>query len=790
MASSAMSIEIDPSFRRAADASRKRRRHRRIRAIAGLSLCVVVLAIGGWIFILKDDNGEQTVGPALLGEGDTQTVMADGSDDVEGAQVAPRIRIPLTDVQGPPLLIEISESSHEDALIRLPGPEQGFMSARVGLPAPDRFTILKEEVVASQNRLQVVLPSSTADFALFQSRDEQNEVAPLRYSEAPRTAPVEAGTRVRIEETGSWGALIATDPDAPSNVSGNEAVYVETRIENITSVAVAVREERRLPLFKDEVVVLVSERALVDILSGTGIDQAIADTVASAFQDHFQLEAEMPGGSIVAVRFRFTAEGRQAIQISAYRPSEYVGTLALDGYSRYAPAADPWYQDRLLTRAGQLEHESGDAADARLIDVLYSVALSRGLPSSMVGELIVAMSRRYDLDRFAVPGDELTIVYATNPGSEGQGLRRIVYASLEGPSGSMPCYVLDLGGGRYGCFDPSAAPRQSGPGALLSSGLTTPVNGTKTSGFGPRHHPVYHQVRNHDGIDWAAPTGTPVVSALPGRIGYVGPGGGYGNVVYVDHADGVQTRYAHLDAFAEELALGQDVGAGDLIGYVGTTGVSTGPHLHFELHVDGTPIDPLTWRQTANGSNSASAAVEALVTQIIDVESAGIATAKNSRSSATGLGQFIDSTWLRMMADYRPDLHAEMTRQQLLDLRFDPVLSREMVRNLARENEAFLRARGHPVTPGTMYLAHFLGPTGAHRTLGADPAATALSVHGAQVVDANPHLRDMTVADLIAWADGKMAGIGTARPATRTAGVIPAEVRAFQAAVDEMLAGL
>ncbi|MFN3145148.1 MAG: peptidoglycan DD-metalloendopeptidase family protein [Paracoccaceae bacterium] len=780
-------MEVDPSFRRAAEASKKRRRQRRFRAIAGLSVGAVVLALSGWILFPGGGDGQNGAAPDLAVGETTERVPLVASEDAEGNEGGPRIRIPSTDVQGPPLLIEVDGSTREDVLRRLPGPEQGFSPARVGLPAPDRFTLLREEVVASQNRLQVVLPSSSADFALFGSLDEERETVPLRYSAAPRTVPVEAGTRVRVEEAGSWGDLIASDPDAPSDVSGNAAVYVQTRIENTTSVAVALREERRLPLFKDEVLVLASDRALADVLTGAGIGATAAERISTAFQDQFQLGTDIPDGSIVAVRFRFAIEGRQAAQISVYRPEGYVGSLALDGYSRYIPAADPWYEDRLLTRAGQMERETDDAADPRLIDAVYSVALSRGLPDGMVGQLIVALSRRYDLDRFAAPGDQLTILYATNPGSEGQGLRRIVYASLEGPSGSMPCYVLNLGGGKYGCFDPSAVSRRTGPGALLSPGLTTPVNGTKTSGFGPRHHPIFRQVRNHNGIDWAAPTGTPVVSALPGRIGYLGPGGGYGNVVYVDHADGVQTRYAHLDAFADGLAQGQDVGAGDLIGYVGSTGDSTGPHLHFELHVGGTPVDPLTWSQAENGSVTGNAAVEALVSQIIDVESAGVATAKNSRSSATGLGQFIDSTWLRMMADYRPDLYAEMTRPQLLELRFDPALSREMVRNLARENEAFLRARGHPVTPGTMYLAHFLGPTGAHRTLGADPAATALSVHGAQVVDANPHLRDMTVADLIAWADRKMAGTGTARSTTRTPGAIPAEVRAFQAAVDEML---
>jgi hypothetical protein len=153
-------------------------------------------------------------------------------------------------------------------------------------------------------------------------------------------------------------------------------------------------------------------------------------------------------------------------------------------------------------------------------------------------------------------------------------------------------------------------------------------------------------------------------------------------------------------------------------------------------------------------------AVEALVNQIIKVESAGVATAKNPRSSATGLGQFISSTWLRMIRTYRPDLYASMPRDQVLALRVDPELSRAMVVRLAQENEAFLRARGKPVRPGTLYLAHFLGPQGAVLALSSVPSDSVLSVMGEAVVTANPFLKHMSVADMIAWSDRKMRRSG------------------------------
>ena len=123
--------------------------------------------------------------------------------------------------------------------------------------------------------------------------------------------------------------------------------------------------------------------------------------------------------------------------------------------------------------------------------------------------------------------------------------------------------------------------------------------------------------------------------------------------------------------------------------------------------------------EAAAAAGSDGSAVELLVNRIIHVESGGNARAKNPLSSAAGLGQFIKSTWLRMMRTYRPELFKSMSEAEILELRYDPTISREMVANLARENEARLRAHGHSITAGRLYLAHFLGPEGAHQALAA-----------------------------------------------------------------------
>lgn len=146
-----------------------------------------------------------------------------------------------------------------------------------------------------------------------------------------------------------------------------------------------------------------------------------------------------------------------------------------------------------------------------------------------------------------------------------------------------------------------------------------------------------------------------------------------------------------------------------------------------------------------------------LIDSIIGAESGGDPNARNPNSSASGAGQFIDSTWLSTIRSARPDL-ADKPDADLLALKSDPQLSRQMTEAYANQNQAILSKNGLPVTPGTTYLAHFAGPGGAVKVLQADPNAPVGDVLGAAVVKANPFLAGMTVQGLQAWADKKMAG--------------------------------
>ena len=131
----------------------------------------------------------------------------------------------------------------------------------------------------------------------------------------------------------------------------------------------------------------------------------------------------------------------------------------------------------------------------------------------------------------------------------------------------------------------------TGPLPVGAGQFIWPVDGPVVSGFGMRTHPIFGDTRMHSGIDIAAPQGAPVVAAGAGEVIYVGVMSGYGNVVIIDHGGGLATTYNHLSSFAT--MTGQRVSAGTLIAAVGCTGYCTGPHLHFEVRINGTPVDPM-----------------------------------------------------------------------------------------------------------------------------------------------------------------------------------------------------
>ncbi|MEL6915907.1 MAG: M23 family metallopeptidase [Pseudomonadota bacterium] len=771
-----MAIEVDPRFKGSGRKYRKRRRTRLLRRVGigagglGLLGLVAVLVFGpGGGDRAGDGYGEED-GDTLVQSEDTSRSQI----DLIAASEA------FLDIRGAPMIITLPEGG--GAGQRRIVLDRDVARGRATLGTEIR--VIDAALLDGTANVRLTLPSSSADLAAFQAR--RSTALAAAPSVTGGALEVAEGNEVTVDAgDGSWGEILTGGGDAAAQVS-----YVETVIENTTTAVLATRSDRRQRLFDETILRGRAGQDLAALLGAQGIGEGelarLRSAIAAVTEDTAPFFEPTPE-AVIAVRKAPDRAEAAILQISFYAPDRYLASFAQPRPGRFEPSADPWLRENLLRRVSAEQRTREERGEVRLKDALYSAALRSGLPSELVGELLVMLSRSKDLDRITGREDRFRVVYAPEGGADSPA-GQVLFAALEGPDLSFECYVLRPSGedSPYGCYDPRRG--GGGGGGGLGAGYLIPVAGTKTSGFGPRNHPILKKTVNHNGVDWGAPTGTPVKATAAGRVSTAGKGGGYGNVVYIDHAGGVQSRYAHLDGFAEGIEAGVDVAAGELIGYVGTTGRSTGPHLHFEIRINGTPVDPLSL-----GSGGGSGAVEALVNQIIRVESAGDARAKNTRSTATGLGQFIESTWLRMMRTYRPDLVATMSRAELLELRFDPALSRAMVTNLARENEAFLRARGHAITPGRLYLAHFLGPAGANVALNSAPEATVLEVMGAGVVNANPFLKGKDVRWMTDWSDRKMARVtgGTAVAAAPAAPAVePRVVTEYKEAVDAVLAAL
>lgn len=814
-------FEVDPKFQ----ASRRKAlsRHRRRRGLRVLLFGLLPLTLGlGALSLVVDLPGwiaDSRV--AIFGSPDDALSLVQVESEVV---VAPVVRgNAFIDIAGDPTVLRFADAAGGKARSQMAeGP--GVLSiARFGLPAPDRFRIIEDDLVPTERRLMTELPASREDFALFLAQRDAAEaelLQPAALNADDRAALEALGTTVDLGdlEDSAGAALPGLDgapipdilapqpaPVVPDILANPEALDTppEAAPPEATSVALVRPEADRRALFEDAVILAELERPLASVLADQKLPESLAPTLAQALPGIDPL----PRGAILGLRLLpQPGGGRRLSHLSFYGPQGHVGSVMVTEQGAVAPSVDPWIKADLpgLATASTADAQGpkGGASGYRLLDAVYSAAIRNGASSALAGELIAILAKAQDLERPAQIGDRITLAFSTRPGpggaTAGQWLFAGVKPATEGGQGGFACYILpDKTPGAHGF----ACQSRSGAGAGFAPAggggfLATPVAGIMTSKFGPRLHPILKTMRLHAGVDWAAPTGTPVHAAAAGKVVHAGDGRGYGNLVVIAHEGGIETRYAHLSRFAPGITPGALVQAGQPIGAVGTTGLSTGPHLHFEAHRAGAAIDPMPLLSGAvvAAVSAGSDAVEALVNRIVQVESGGVATAKNTRSTATGLGQFIESTWLRMMRDYRPDFVATMSRDQLLALRTDPTLSREMVKRLAQENEAYLRGRGHGITSGWLYLAHFLGPEGANRVLSAQDGQTILAVMGAGVVSANPFLKDYTVADLKAWATRKMDGKGAPVPSTAGSApapvALPPEVEAYIALADQVLAEL
>lgn len=219
---------------------------------------------------------------------------------------------------------------------------------------------------------------------------------------------------------------------------------------------------------------------------------------------------------------------------------------------------------------------------------LYASAARVGVPAQVIAELIRVYSWNVDFQRDIRSGDNLKVLYSVQETEDGEfaGYGDVEFADLTLSGKSKALYRYETKDGRTDYYEPGGA-------SIRKTLMKTPVDGARlSSGYGMRFHPVLGYSKMHKGTDFAAPTGTPIYAAGDGVVEYAGRFGSYGNYVRIRHNGSLKTAYAHMQKFAKKVHKGSRVEQGQIIGYIGTTGRSTGPHLHYEVLKNSVQVNP------------------------------------------------------------------------------------------------------------------------------------------------------------------------------------------------------
>ncbi len=294
--------------------------------------------------------------------------------------------------------------------------------------------------------------------------------------------------------------------------------------------------------------------------------------------------------------------------------------------------------DLSISRAGsglQL-HQQAIAVDTTPLRIrgtvgtsVYLSARAAGAPIEAIQQYLEALDQHLSIDTAIEPGDTFDIIISYRRAASGESqVGELLYAGLE-RAGRAQAQLLRWGNnGQF--FEASGMGQQR-------TGLIMPVvGGHITSGFGMRRHPILGYSRLHAGIDFGAAYGSPIYAVSDGTVIFAGWHGGHGNFVKLEHGGGFGTGYGHMSRIA--VAPGARVHSGQVIGYVGSTGVSTGPHLHYELYRGGVPVNPMTNSFTVTNQVDPAelAAYKARLAQLKTVKAGAAMTSLAPRQAATG----------------------------------------------------------------------------------------------------------------------------------------------------------
>jgi len=377
----------------------------------------------------------------------------------------------------------------------------------------------------------------------------------LAYPSAEAPADPYAGFEARIVPE-NITMLAKTAPQATGGNSGNERNIVMKKGETLGAIL------RDLGATPEEI------KAIAAVLGPRGRDGNLKEG------QKIRVLLSPVRGSQRLQPVRVTLVGETAIEavVALSDLGKYVAVDVQSAESHADAAAD--------------DDDEDDGTGIRLYQSIYETALRNQVPKSVIEELIRVYSYDVDFQRKAKPGDSFEVLYGDEENSDGKS--DVMFASLT--VGGEPRKFYRFITPDDGIADYYDETGKSAKKFLVRKPTPTAI---MRSGFGSRRDPIFGYTKMHTGIDWAAPMGTPIYASGNGTLEKAGWESGYGKYIRIKHMNGYETAYGHMTAFARGMEPGARVRQGQVIGYVGSTGHSTGAHVHFEILVNGRFVDPM-----------------------------------------------------------------------------------------------------------------------------------------------------------------------------------------------------
>ena len=383
------------------------------------------------------------------------------------------------------------------------------------------------------------------------------------------------------------GALLVARPfialvEPPPPIDSTPITFVDYESEHHGAPEIAeadsvIEERTYLPI--EKTVQVGSGNTLKDILTAIGISSAEAAEAVDSLREVYDVRS-LRAGQDVTVTFSHASDGfgRGDLLSVTLNPDPSRTVTVSRGETAQFSASE---SKRLLSR--EIVHYSGAIHNS-----MYSSAFNAGVPTTIIGMMIKALSYDIDFQRDVQAGDSFDVMFEGYYDAKGKLIRtgEMLFASVTVAGHPIAMYRFENSFGSVEYFNEKGE-------SLKKALLRTPVDGAKiTSGFGMRLHPLLGYTKMHKGVDFGVPVGTPIMAAGDGTVEMAGFNGAYGNYVRLRHGNGFGTAYAHMSRIAQGIYAGKRVTQGQIIGFVGSTGRATGPHLHYELLSGNAQVSP------------------------------------------------------------------------------------------------------------------------------------------------------------------------------------------------------